>query len=112
MRPELYETMSHFFRATLWELACVHQTWYEIVKEKAPVCREGEWNILIGIGVKQSKEVRCMLGVKKSFQESEDSSKAAYIFGHMFGGLGIVIGNQAKRFCLPLSIRLHDGLQC
>ncbi len=26
-------------------------------------------------------------------------------------GLGIVIGNQAKRFCLPLSIRLHDGLQ-
>jgi len=111
IRPELYETMLHFFRATSWELAGIRQAWYEIVKEKAPVCREGAWNILIGDGVKQSKEARHMPGVKKLFQESEDSSKAAYIFGHMFGGLGIVIGNEAKRFCLPLSIRLHDGLQ-
>jgi len=29
----------------------------------------------------------------------------------MFGGLVILNGNQAKRFCLPMSIRLHDGLQ-
>jgi len=48
---------------------------------------------------------------KEIIQESENSSKTAYIFGHVFGGLGIVIGNQAKRFCLPLSIRLQDGLQ-
>ncbi len=52
-----------------------------------------------------------MPGVKKLFQESENSSKPAYIFGHMFGGLGILIGNQAKAFCSPLSIRIHDGLQ-
>ncbi len=49
--------------------------------------------------------------VKKIFQDSEDPSEAAYIFGHMFGGLGILIGNQAKKFCLPLSIRPHDRLQ-
>ncbi len=29
----------------------------------------------------------------------------------MFGGLGILVGNQAKKFCLPLSMRLHDGPQ-
>ncbi len=52
-----------------------------------------------------------MPGVKKLFQESENFSKPAYIFGHMFGGLGILVGNQAKKFCLPLSIRLHNGLQ-
>jgi len=111
IRPELYETMLHFFRAASWDLAQVRQTWYEIVKANAPICREGAWNILIGDGVKQSKEARHMPGVKKLFQESENSSKAAYIFGHMFGGLGILIENQAKKFCLPLSIRLHDGLQ-
>ncbi len=103
--------MLHFFRASSWELARVRQAWYEIVKEKAPICHEGAWNILIGDGVKQSKEARHMPGVKKLFQESEDSSKTAYIFGHIFGAVGIVIGNQAKRFCLPLNIRLHDGLQ-
>ncbi len=111
IRPELYETMLHFFRAASWDLAQVRQTWYETVKENAPICQESEWNILIGDGVKQAKEARHMPGVKKLFQESENSSKPAYIFGHMFGGLGILIGNQAKRFCLPLSIRIHDGLQ-
>jgi len=103
--------MLHFFRATSWNLARVRQTWYEIVKANAPICREGTWNILVGDGVKQSKEARHMPGVKKLFQESENSSKPAYIFGHMFGGLGILVGNEAKKFCLPLSIRLHDGLQ-
>ncbi len=111
IRPELYESMLHFFRAASWGLAQVRQSWYETVKANAPICREGVWNILIGDGVKQSKEARHMPGVKKLFQESEDSSKPAYIFGHMFGGLGILIGNETKKFCLPLSIRLHDGLQ-
>ncbi len=83
IRPGLYETMLHFFRAMSWELARVRQAWYEIVKGRAPVCREGEWNILIGDGVKQSKEARHMPGVKKLYQESEDSLKAAYIFGHI-----------------------------
>ncbi len=99
--------MLHFFRAASWDLAQVRQTWYETVKANAPICREGTWNILIGDGVKQSKEARHMPGVKKLFQESENSSKPEY----MFGGLGILIGNPAKAFCLPLSIRLHDGLQ-
>ncbi len=49
--------------------------------------------------------------VKKLFQESEDSPKPAYILGHMFGSLGILIGNSNKKFCLDLSIKLHDGLQ-
>ncbi len=111
IRPELYETMLHFFRATSWNMAQVCQTWYEIVKENEPICRAGRWNILVGDGVKQSKEARHMPGVKKLFQESENSSKPAYIFGHMFGGIGILVGNEAKKFCLPLSIRLHDGLQ-
>lgn len=29
----------------------------------------------------------------------------------MFGGLGILAGNERSWACIPLSIRLHDGLQ-
>ena len=64
-----------------------------------------------GDGVKQSKEGRRMPGVKKLFQESENSAKPEYIHGHMFGGLGILAGNVRSWACIPLSIRLHDGLQ-
>ncbi len=109
--PGLYETMLHFFRGTSWSLEHLRQTWYKVVQQNAPVCREQGYTILIGDGVKQSKEARFMPGVRKMFQESEDSSKPQYIYGHMFGGLGVLIGNEAKKFCLPISIRLHDGLQ-
>lgn len=52
-----------------------------------------------------------MPGVKKLFQESENSAKPEYIHGHMFGGLGILAGSVRSWACIPLSIRLHDGLQ-
>jgi len=65
--------------------------------------------ILIGDGVKQSKEGRKMPGVKRLHQESENSAKAEYIFGHMFGTIGVLVGNVEKLFCLPLSASLQDG---
>ncbi len=73
--------------------------------------REGNYHVLVGDGVKQSKEGRRMPGVKKLFQESENSAKPEYIHGHMFGGLGILAGSVRNWACIPLSIRLHDCLQ-
>ncbi|GGL62469.1 hypothetical protein GCM10007968_28060 [Sporolactobacillus putidus] len=34
-----------------------------------------------------------MPSVKKLYQESEDVSKAAFIFGHLWGSVGILTGN-------------------
>ena len=67
--------------------------------------------ILIGDGVKESKEARYMPGVKKLHQESENSSKANYIFGHLFGAVGVLIGTPDKWFCLPLFLQLQDGVK-
>ena len=65
--------------------------------------------ILIGDGVKQSKEGKKMPSVKRLHQESENSGKAEYIFGHMFGFIGVLVGNTEKLFCLPLTASLQDG---
>ena len=46
-----------------------------------------------------------MPGVKKLFQESENSAKPDYIHGHMFGGLGILAGNPGNWACIPLMIK-------
>ncbi len=59
--------------------------------------------ILIGDGVKQSKEAPKMPGVKRLHQGSENSSKAEYIFGHLFSAIGVLVGNHKKFFCIPLS---------
>lgn len=52
-----------------------------------------------------------MPGVKKLRQESENSSKGEYIFGHLFGAIGILAGTSQKWFCLPLFINLQDGVK-
>lgn len=111
LRPDCYLSMLHFFRASSWSLEEIRQRWFSAVREYAPLYREGNFHVLVGDGVKQSKEGRRMPGVKKLFQESENSAKPEYIHGHMFGGLGILAGCCRNWACIPLSIRLHDGLQ-
>ncbi len=49
-------------------------------------------------------------GKKNLFQESKNSAKPDYIYGHMFGGSGILAGRVRIWAYIPLSIRLH-GLQ-
>ena len=111
LSPDCYDSMIHFFRASSWSLDSIRSCWFSAVRQYAPLYKEGNLYILVGDGVKQSKEGRRMPGVKKLFQESENSAKPEYIHGHMFGGLGILAGNVRSWACIPLSIRLHDGLQ-
>ncbi len=89
----------------------IRKRWFSAVRLYAPLCKEGNYHIFVGDRVKQSKEGRRMPGAKKLFQKSENSAKPEYIHGHMFGGLGILAGSVRNWACIPLSIRLHDGLQ-
>ena len=111
LSPGCYGSLLHFFRASSWSLGNICRCWFSAVRQYAPLYKEGSLHVLVGDGVKQSKEGRRMPGVKKLFQESENSAKPEYIHGHMFGGLGILAGSTRSWACIPLSIRLHDGLQ-
>ncbi|MEI3612359.1 hypothetical protein [Pseudogracilibacillus sp. SO30301A] len=79
------------------------------MKKAAPLSNVNDMVVLIGDGMRQSKEARRMPGVKKLHQESENSSKAE--FGHLFGAIGILMGTPQKWFCLPLFMNLQDGVK-
>lgn len=107
-----YETLIHFFHSTAWSLDEIRSTWCRVVRRMAPLYTLEDGRIVfIGDGVKQPKEARKMPGVKKLHQESENSSKPEYIFGHLLGAIGVLVGTPLKWFCLPLSIILHDGVK-
>ena len=116
LSPGSYDSMLHFFRASSWSLEDIRRRWFSAVMDHAPLYREGGFHVLVGDGVKQSKEGRRMPGVKKLFQESENSAKPEYIHGHMFGGLGILAGSVRSWACIPLSIRRSEerrvGKEC
>ena len=109
LNPQWYETMLHFFRSDAWNLGCITNWWIQVVASHGRMFQEKDMPILVGDGVKQGKEARRMPCVKRLHQESETVSKASTIFGHMFGAIGILVGNVNKLFCVPLSIRIHDG---
>ncbi len=111
LKPDCYLSMLHFFRASSWSLDRIRQCWFQTVLRFFPLYQESSFHVLVGDGVKQSKEGRRIPGVKKLCQESENSAKPQFIHGHMFGGLGILAGSICSMACVPLSLRLHDGLQ-
>jgi len=48
--------------------------------------------VIVGDGIKISKEAEKMPGVKRLHQESDNSGKAPYIYGHHWGVIGILSG--------------------
>ena len=106
-----YECLIHFFRSTAWNLSSLRICWCSIVSEIAPLYSLNERPVFVCDGVKCSKEGRYMVGVKKHAQESQTQSKPEMIHGHLWGNLSVLIGSDSKLACLPLSTRIHDGLQ-
>ena len=107
--PALYDNMMHFFRADSWDWEGIFTTWVQTVSKYAPLKRISGRAVLVGDGVKRASDGRYMPCTKKMVQESEDSSKPTFIHGHLWGAVGVLVGNAAKIFCLPLSIQIHDG---
>ena len=67
--------------------------------------------VLIGDHTLVAKDGRRMPGVVTLHQESETQSKPSYFRGHFWGAIGPLIGTVAEPFCLPLSLRLHQGFR-
>lgn len=108
--PKLYEAMLCFFRATSWSLEKVQQCWVNVIQKYCSVVTFKEHVILVGDGIKVTKEARKMPGVKKLHQDSENSGKAQYIYGHHFGFIGFLAGNLKKYFCIPVAAEIHEGI--
>ena len=109
MDPKHYYAVLHFFRSSAWKPERLREWWIQVVLKSGILFTENGMPIMPGDGTKKSKEGKKMPCVKRLHQESENSAKPSYIFGHMFGMVGVLAGSFGKLFCIPLSIKIHDG---
>jgi len=107
--PHLYTALLNFFHANSWNIEGIVSKWVKIIKESNCIMEKDGYYILLGDGIKKGKEAKKMPGVKKHHQESENTTKPTYIFGHLFGVVGLLIGNQAHKFCVPVSAQIQNG---
>ncbi len=98
----LYTALLSFFRASSWQLTRIQQKWQEIVLSQVPMITINGRYLIAGDGIKISKEADKMPGVKRLHQESDNSGKAPYVYGHHFGALGILAGWVKKKYFVYL----------
>ena len=107
--PVHYHAALHFFRSSALRPEALRDWWVQVVLKTGVLYTESGMPVIVGDGTKKSKEGKKMPCVKRLHQESENSAKPSFIFGHMFGMVGVLAGSIGKLFCVPLSIKIHDG---
>jgi len=109
--PDTYEGFLAFFRSGALKIDKIVTHWLKLVVQQGTARTRAGAFILIGDGIKVAKEAKFMPGVKMLHQDSENSSKAPWIFGHHFGVLGMLVANRDKAFCVPVMAELHEGAE-
>ncbi len=110
LSPNHYESLVHFFRASSWSLEKIIAKWTTLSLTRFPLFKFNGRILLIGDGIKVCKEAKKMPGVKRLHQDSDNSGKGEYVWGHHLGHVGLLVGSKVKSFCLPLQGQLHEGM--
>lgn len=78
---------------------------------RIPVVEVGGRAVVLGDHTYVVKDGGRMPGVVSLRETSETQSKPAYFRGQCWGAIGLLVGKLSACFCLPLSLRIHQGFQ-
>jgi hypothetical protein len=108
----VYRSFLHFFNYSAGlNLALLTRIWYELVLSRMPVMRVNDSIVYVVDGLKVPKEGKKMPGVKKLHQSSQNNSKPAYIRGHSFQVLAVLVRTAAGHVAaIPLASRILEGV--
>jgi hypothetical protein len=105
MKPGHYTALLKFFRSNAFDLDRLYRKLITVfLKILPPKIIDGKV-ILIGDHIKIAKEGRRMPAIETLHQESQNSGKGAFIEGHLFGCISMVIP------CFNRSIPVMAGIQ-
>ena len=112
LKPAFYKSLLRFFRSRV-DPGKLADAWTRVVLNifARHLVRVNGRIVLIVDGLKVPKEGRRMPAVKSLHQESENNSKPAFIMGHMFQSVALLVEGVRRRFAVPLTSRIHEGLK-
>ena len=112
LEPMLYRGRLHFFNYSEGlNLELLARLWIQLVHRMLPALQVGEYTVYVADGLKAAKEGRKMPAVKKLHQSSANNSKAAYIMGHSFQAIALLVRTAGGQVAaVPLAARIHEGL--
>jgi hypothetical protein len=111
LRPRLYTKLLDHFHSSGIKLDRHSALWARAVLElfPSPVQINGR-PVLVGDGIKAPKRGKKMPAAKLLHQQSESNTKPEYIMGHSMQAVGLLVDAANSVFCVPLAVRIHEGL--
>jgi len=105
-----YDSFLRFFRSKAWSLEQLIHRWGQFVLSQHETIQSNGRAVFLGDHTYVPKDGRRMPGVVTLYQNSETQSKPSYFRGQCWGALGLLVGSIPSAFCLPLSLKIHQGL--
>lgn len=111
LKPSRYKALLHLFHSDALRLDRLLALWVRLaLRLFAPVTHEA-YTVLVADGIKAPREGRKMPAVKSLHQESNNNSKPAYIMGHSFQSISLLVkGLAGQCFAVPLLSRICEGV--
>jgi hypothetical protein len=111
LHARFYDNLLDNFHSTAIKLDQLTVLWSELVLRLFPgLIRVNGRLVLVGDGIKVSKQGKKMPAVKLLHQPSESNSKAPYIMGHSFQAVSILAQAANSVFAVPLVARICEGV--
>ena len=111
LREKYYGSLLANFHSAGIDLDKLTKRWVKIVTSRFPgIFTINDRIILVGDGIKTSKQGKKMPSVKLLHQESESNTKAEYIMGHSYQSISVLVQSAKTVFAVPLATRIHEGI--
>ena len=111
LHERFYTNLLDCFHSDAIKLDRIRKLWPKIVLTLFPeLLRFNGRLVLVGDGIKISKEGKKMRGVKRLHQQSASNTKAEYIMGHSFQAVSILSKKHDGTMAVPLDVERHEGI--
>lgn len=111
VQPAKYHTFLHFFNSDGLKLKQLTALWVRLAVKRFAAEQVDGYTVFIADGQKIPKEGKKMPGVKLLHQESDSNTKPAYIMGHSFQVISLLVkGMGTMFFAVPLMSRICEGI--
>lgn len=112
LSPYYYDRILDFLHSPALNINKLSTLWVKLVIRlfSSSLVKVNNSYVLVGDGIKVSKEGKKMPAVKALHQSSASNSKSEYIMGHSCQAVSILTKAETGVFAVPLISRIHEGL--
>lgn len=112
LRAAAYHRLLALFHSPALRLPNLTEEWVRLALRLFRPVIVGEHLVCLADGCKVPKEGKRMPAVKSLHVESANNSKPAFIMGHSFQAISLLVhAGQGRKAAVPLASRIHEGVE-